>query len=467
MRTLEFVKRSRLEASSEEVFQWHTCPGAFGRLNLPWSPVVVLQRNGGVRDGDKVTVAIPLGFARLRWSLEHRDYVEGRQFRDVQLKGPFAHWNHLQSIEPDGANSCHLEDRVEYAFPLGFLGRALANRPFSKKLEAAFEYRHNTLSQDLKAHQRYSGMPRFKVAVSGASGLVGSNLTHYLTTANHEVRRLVRREPPEGSADIFWDPYQGQMDIRAMEGLDAVVHLSGESILGRWTPAKKQRLLDSRIRSASLLAETLSKLTHPPKVLVCASAVGYYGDGDDRIFDEANPAGEGFLADLVSRWEAAAEPASKAGIRVVHLRLGPIVTPLGGMLKQMLLPFKMGLGGVLGSGRQYISWISLDDVLGAIEHSMMTESLQGPVNLVAPNPVSNREFTATLGRIIRRPTLLKQPSVVLRAAFGEMANESLLSSTRAEPTKLLHALYDFRHPDLETSLRHVLGRTGATAPGSG
>lgn len=464
MKLLEYVNRARLDDSAEEVFQWMGRPGAFERLNPPWQPFRGLMRTGSIETGGEATVLIPLGMLRLRWMLEHRDFVEGRQFREVQLKGPFAHWSHLTSAEPDGPDSCFLDNRVEYSLPLGLAGRVLVAGLVLRRLESAFRYRNSTLDQDLKAHRRYESMPRYKVAISGASGTIGSNLAHYLTTAGHQVKRLVRATGPRGqsggdSSVIPWDPARGVLDGADLEGLDALVHLSGETIMGRWTPAKKQRMRESRVGTARLLADTLAGLENPPTVFLCASAVGIYGSsGGDVVMDEDSPAGEGFLGELAREWEEASEAAAQAGIRVVHLRLGPVVTPLGGMLKSMLPPFKAGVGGPVGNGRQYVSWISLDDTLGAFEHCMMTQALQGPVNITAPEPVTNEELTRALGKTLRRPTLFKVPGLALKAALGEMADESLLGSTRAVPSKLLGSGYEFRHPDIRTALRHVLGK---------
>ena len=463
MKLFEYVNRARLDASAEEVFQWLGRPGAFQRLNPPWQPFRGLSRTGSIETGGEATVLIPLGTLRLRWTLEHRDFVAGRQFREVQLKGPFAHWSHLTSAEPDGPDACFLDNRVEYSLPMGLAGRVLVGGLVHRRLESAFRYRNNTLGQDLQAHRRYASMPRCKVAISGASGTIGSNLVHYLTTAGHQVKRLVRssgpREEAVGDSSVIpWDPARGVLDGADLEGLDALVHLSGETIMGRWTAAKKQRMRDSRVGTARLLADTLSRLAQPPKVFLCASAVGIYGSsGGGAVMDEDSPSGEGFLGELAGEWEEASEAAAQAGTRVVHLRLGPVVTPLGGMLKAMLPPFKAGLGGPAGSGRQYVSWISLDDTLGAIEHCMMTQALQGPINVTAPEPVTNGELTHALGKVLVRPTLLKVPGVALKAALGEMADESLLGSTRAVPGKLLDSGYAFRHPDIQTALRHVLG----------
>jgi hypothetical protein len=256
---------------------------------------------------------------------------------------------------------------------------------------------------------------------------------------------------------VYWDPAAGKIDAAALEGHDAVVHLAGENISQRWTAKQKSKILESRIRSTRLLVEALARLTNPPNVLVSASAIGYYGNRGDEILQEDSAAGIGFLPEVCREWEAATQPAAEAGIRVVNLRFGLILSPGGGALAKMFLPFKMGVGGVLGSGRQYWSWISIDDIIGVIHHALRNESLQGPVNAVSPNPVTNREFTKILGHVLKRPTLFPVPAFTLRLVFGEMADEMLLASARVQPAKLLNSGYDFRYPELEGALRHLLG----------
>ena len=260
------------------------------------------------------------------------------------------------------------------------------------------------------------------------------------------------KSPGIPSADSF--------DASALDGVDGVVHLAGENIAAaRWTEAQKQRVRESRVHSTRVLCEGLARLPSPPKVLVSASAIGFYGDRGDEILDEDSPSGDGFLARVAREWEAATEPAAAAGIRVVQLRFGVVLSPKGGALAKMLTPFKMGGGGVIGSGRQYWSWISLDDAAGAIYHALMTDSIHGPVNAVAPDSVTNREFTKTLGRVLSRPSITRVPAFAARIALGEMADELLLSSTRVRPKRLLDSGYEFRHDSLEDALRHMLGRT--------
>jgi uncharacterized protein (TIGR01777 family) len=274
------------------------------------------------------------------------------------------------------------------------------------------------------------------------------------------VVRLVRRSP-RGDDEIGWDPAAGELDSASLEGMDAVVHLSGENLAsGRWTEARKSRLRDSRVATTRLLAQTLATLERRPRVLVSASAVGYYGSRGENWITESSPPGDDFLARLTVDWETAAEPAAEAGIRVVHPRSGIVLSPEGGALGKMLLPFKAGLGGVVGPGTQYMSWVALDDVVAAVHHALVHDALEGPFNLVSPEPVTNREFTKTLGDVLGRPTLVPVPAFALRLALGEeMANSTLLASNRARPEKLLATGYDFRFPTLEGALRHLLGRT--------
>ncbi len=296
-----------------------------------------------------------------------------------------------------------------------------------------------------------------RIAVTGASGMVGSALTPFLTTGGHEVLRLVRREP--GAGEIGWNPAEGRLEAADLEGLDAVVHLAGENIAsGRWTSRQKQKIRESRVQGTRLLAETLARLERPPKVLVSASAIGFYGDRGDEVLDEQSSPGDNFLASVAKEWEDATSPASEAGIRVVCTRFGVILSPKGGALAKMLTPFRLGAGGNVGSGKQYWSWIALDDVVGAVHHALMTEELRGPVNVVAPEPLTNAEFTKVLGKVLHRPTILPVPAPAARLALGQMADELLLASARVEPARLRESGYEYRYPELEQALRHLLGR---------
>ena len=295
--------------------------------------------------------------------------------------------------------------------------------------------------------------------MTGAGGLIGSALSRRLTAGGHRVTPLVRRAP--GPGEIGWDPGAGRLNPDHLEGLDAVVHLAGENVGRRWTAERKARIRTSRIQGTRLLSQALARTRRRPNVLVSASAIGIYGDRGEEILTENSPLGDprlDFLAAVGQEWEAAAEPARAVGIRVVDPRFGIVLSPAGGALKKLLLPFRLGLGGQLGSGTQWMSWISIDDVAGAISHALLMDSLSGPVNLTAPEPVRNREFTRTLGRVLSRPTPFPVPAAVLRLGLGEMATATVLASARVAPKRLLASGYRFEHANLEQGLRHVLKR---------
>ena len=294
------------------------------------------------------------------------------------------------------------------------------------------------------------------VAVSGTGGLIGSALISSLAAGGHRAIPLVRRAPRAGEDALGWDPSSGAITPGSAVA-DAVVHLAGESIMGlRWTAEKKRRIRESRVTATRLLVQTLTRLPKPPAVLVCASGIGYYGSRGDGMLTEDSRQGSGFLADLARDWEAATAAAIAQGIRVVNLRLGVVLSVKGGALAKMLTPFRLGLGGIVGDGAQWMSWISLDDVIGAIRHALATDSLRGPVNAVAPTPVTNAEFTRTVGRVLGRPTLMPLPAFAARLALGEMADELLLTSQRVLPARLEASGYAFRYPALEDAIRAAL-----------
>lgn len=294
-----------------------------------------------------------------------------------------------------------------------------------------------------------------KILITGATGFIGSSLADLLKSKNHAIFSLGRRKHGK-SDDIVWNPSKNEIETQKLEGMEAVVHLSGESIIGRWTNAKKNRILESRVHGTELLSRTLAGLQRKPRVLVCASAIGYYGDRGEEWLTEESRFGNGFLPQVCQAWENAAAEARKAGIRVVNIRIGVVLSPRGGALQKMLLPFRLGLGGRLGSGRQYMSWITLDDLLRILEFSLSQELLTGPVNAVSPEPVTNLEFTKTLGRVLGRPAIFPMPAFIARAIFGEMADELFLASTRVRPEKLLNAGFKFEYASLENGLKHLL-----------
>lgn len=295
------------------------------------------------------------------------------------------------------------------------------------------------------------------VLVTGSSGLVGEALVLSLAAKGHQVTRLVRRSGL-GPGTVRWDPDAGTIDRDALRGVEAAVHLAGENLVGRWTSAKKASIRESRVEGTRRLCDALLRLSPPPTTLICASAVGFYGERGEQVVDEDSPPGSGFLADVCREWEEATARASARGMRVVNLRIGLVLSRRGGALVKMLPPFLFGLGGIVGSGAQHWSWIALDDLLGAIHHALSLPTLRGPVNAVAPHPATNRELTRALGRVLRRPTLLPLPAFGVKLLMGEMGQALLLASTRVEPRRLLATGYRFQYPELEGALRHVLRR---------
>jgi uncharacterized protein (TIGR01777 family) len=299
-----------------------------------------------------------------------------------------------------------------------------------------------------------------KVAVTGSSGLVGQSLLDFLSSKGAQVIRLVRGAASTDPTTVDWDPESGLREPARLQGIEAVVHLAGESIAARrWNEAQKQRIRDSRIHGTRALVNTVIGLTAPPKAFICASAIGYYGDRGDELLTEDSRSGSGFLADVCRSWEAAAEPAARQGIRVVNLRFGVILSPRGGALAKMLTPFRLGAGGRVGDGQQYMSWVALDDVTSAVHHAIVNPALRGPVNVVAPNAVTNAEFTRVLANVLNRPALFPMPAFAVKALFGEMGEALLLAGQRVEPVRLRESGFRFAYPDLEGALRHLLSRT--------
>ncbi|PSL07023.1 hypothetical protein CLV30_102412 [Haloactinopolyspora alba] len=444
-----FVTSQVVDAPLDEVFAWHQRPGAVHRLTPPWQPVRVRSEAESLRDG-RAVLSVPPG---LRWVAQHRadGYQERRRFTDELTSFPLrtlTRWRHVHEFDAAGPESTRVTDRVDTLVPDALL------RPM-------FAYRHRQLAADLAVHAahretRESGAEPMTVAVSGSSGLVGSALTAFLSTGGHHVVRLVRR-PARAGDERHWRPHDPDGDL--LVGVDAVVHLAGEPIAGRFTDRHRRALRDSRIGPTRRLAE-LAASTDGVRCLVTASAVGYYGpDRGSEVLTEDSPRGDGFLADLVDEWERASTPARDAGVRVVNVRTGIVQSPAGGVLRLLYPVFFAGLGGRIGDGRQWMSWIGIDDLLDVYLRAVLDERLTGPVNAVAPAPVTNDEYTRVLGRVLRRPTLLTVPSAAPRAVLGTQAAEEFAqASQRVEPYRLAGLGHRFRSPDLDGTLRHLLGR---------
>jgi uncharacterized protein (TIGR01777 family) len=452
-----FEWRGVMPASADEVFAYHARPGAFRRLAPPWQKMRVLEETGDVTSG-RVAFDVWFGPVKRHWVAEMGSAMPGRQFVDRQVDGPFASWEHVHRFVPIDDERSELLDHIEFSLPAGGLTDSVGEGPAGKTLARLFRFRHERTRLDLARHALWAESPRLTVAIAGASGLIGSHLADYLTTAGHRVIRLVRNKEA-GPDEIPWDPSTGALYHGALEGIDAVINLAAVSLEGIWTRGRKQAIMDSRVQTTRTLAEAMARMDSPPSVFISVSGIGAYGSRGDEAITELTPRGEGFLADVCRVWEEAAVPAKEAGVRLVTARQGIVVTAAGGALPAMLPAFKAGLGARLGDGDQYWSWLALDDLLAAFEWALHDEGLEGAVNFTSPEPVTNREFTKTLGRVLHRPAVFAAPSFVLRHGLGGMGDEMLLASQRAVPARLEERGFRFAFPTLGGALRYELGRS--------
>lgn len=448
-----------LPVSAADAFAWHARSGALQRLLPPWQSVRVVRQQPApgtdsiVADGGRVELSIPAGPLHRRWVARHQDCRPGESFTDVMETGPLRQWIHQHRFVAN-ADGCTLTDHIDY--DLGFPASLLAGS-VRRDLARMFAFRHARTRDDLRRHAEHPSKP-LTIAITGASGMVGSALVPFLTTGGHRVRTIGRAGPGQ-HADIRWNPAAGTIDAAALAGVDAVIHLAGENVAQRWNAAAKQRIRDSRVQGTSLIARTLAALPMPPPVLVVASGIGAYGThSDDAARDESAPFGDDFLAGVCRDWEAAAEPARAAGLRVVQLRIGMVISAAGGALAKMLPAFRCGAGGPIGDGQQWQSWIHRDDLIDVLHRAVMDERLHGIVNAVAPQTLRQREFAATIGRVLRRPTFVPLPGFVVSLLFGEMGRSLLLSGTKGAPARLSALGHRWRFADLEAALRFELGR---------
>lgn len=453
-----FRRECVLPAPVEEAFAWHSRPGAFSRLVSPAARFREISHAGGIEDGAENVFDIRVGPIWRRWVASHDGYVENRRFRDTQVSGPLPSWTHTHLFAPIGDGSCRMTDDVEYEMPGGPLGRIASSVAERLMLEPMFRFRHARTRNDLSRHLSSGYRRGLRILVTGGSGFIGSALVPFLTTAGHEVTKLARGRGPG-----TWDPAGGDLDPAELAAADAVVHLSGEPIAGMWTASKKRRILESRVMSTRLMAERIAAADSPPDVLVVASGISFYGDTGNGKAGEASGKGSGFLADVVEAWEDAASPAVEVGVRVVHLRTGVVLGAGGGVLGKLVPLVRAGLGAIPGNGGQVVSWVALDDLVGIYEWVIQSD-VSGPVNAVAPAPVSLENLTRALGHTLRRPVFARIPEVVLRRAMGE-ASGLLLDSQDVVPGKLLSAGYRFLCPTVDDALsweiKGVPGNTSA------
>ncbi|CCK79906.1 TIGR01777 family oxidoreductase [Desulfobacula toluolica] len=458
-----YIKTTKINAPVQRLFAWHERNGAILRLTPPWAPLKMIARSGdGVKKGVKVIFRLSVFKIPMVWEAEHFDYQENKVFKDRQIKGPFSKWEHTHRFYPDGLQSSIMEDRVEFKLPFGWLSRPFY-RVAKKEFERMFAYRHRVLKYDLEHHANRNenkiGDKKKRILVSGASGTIGSMLVPFLQTCGHEVVRLVRTDKDLSPGEYFWDPYKGILDLETIGHIDAVINLNGVDISrGRWTDRQKKQIIDSRIIPTRLLVDKMKSLDHKPEVFISSSAIGYYGEGGAAMLTEASSMGNCFISKVCRQWEDASADAQKAGIRTVQLRIGVVLTPSGGALARMELPFKIGCGVRLSRGGQYMSWISMDDAVSGILHILNNDKIQGKVNLTAPNPVTNKEFSKTLAKVFSKQVFFVIPRFVALVLWGQMGKETLLASARVKPEKLLKNGFLFQHKTLLGALKDTLGR---------
>lgn len=458
---------SELPCSQQQLYDYHACGVAFQRLIAPWEHITLRKWVGGeatshlpiskqfgdISKGTEVHLTVHQGPIGLALVAKHTAHQEPNGFTDTQIKGPFAKWVHQHRFIVDGHGRARLIDEINFQGP----GFGLLDWYFSSIVKRTFQYRHLRTRMDIESHQKFAHLPKKKIVISGASGLIGQALDTFLQAGGHTVLRLVR-QPSEDPTAIYWNIKNGEIDATKLEGVDAVVHLAGESIDGRWTKDKKKRIQQSREQGTTLLASTIASLENPPEVFISTSAVGAYGNHPSDVATEDTPMAKDFLGTVCRVWESSASIVQERGIRLVHPRLGVVLSGRGGALKKMLPPFLAGVGGKVGTGTQWMPWIALDDVIGILYDMIMSPKWSGPVNVVAPNPVQNAEFTKTLGAVLSRPTVIPVPSFAIRAMFGEMGDTLVLEGRHVRSNVLPESEYQFHFPDLESALRFELGR---------
>ena len=468
MATSTYKSELEVPVPVDQLFSWHENPGAFERLTPPFDPVSVKKKKGGI-DGGEVHIQMNLGPIPLTWVARHHDYIKNEQFFDEQVSGPFASWNHKHLFEKIDSKTSKVTDKIDYRLPLGVLGETFGGAFAKQKIKQMFAYRRNITKNDLTAQSNYSGKA-LDIATTGGSGLIGSQLKPFLTTAGHSVENIVRGRPQKG--ELGWNLENNT--ISNLSGKDVVIHLAGEPIskpLGGmvplpWTSWKRKEILESRVNGTKLIAEHVASLNNPPKVLICASAVGYYGDRGDDLLSEEEESGNDYFSHVVSEWEKAAQPAIDAGIRVVFLRIAPVMSPLGGALQVLGNAAKLGSSPPVAGGKQWWSWVSVDDVVDVIYHSIINDKLSGPVNVASPNPVRQGEWASILAKVIwgrfgKLTGLIPIPGFALKTILGEFGDVLALSSIRVDSSKLIDSGYKFRFEHLEDCFRHLLGKRTA------
>lgn len=459
-----FIKRVEIPLPVHDVFNYHARNKAIDRLIPPWSLLNIIKRNNGLGNGETCILELQCGPLKLRWVARHFGYIQDQVFQDEMIKGPLKSWKHTHSFAPNKLGGCMLEDKIEYSLPYGFNRLYFLRNQLNKTLKEMFSYRHLILQNDLKLWDLLKENKGKRILITGSTGMIGSALIPLLEAAGeHKISRLIRpssKYSDSGNSSNFriWDPETGIITHKDLEGFDTIIHLSGESIGGRWSKIKKKRIHDSRVKTTELLCDVIKNLKKPPSTLLCASAIGYYGSRGEEVVTEESMPGHGFLADLCVDWEDRAKSVESIGIRVVNARFGLILSPKSGILKLLALASFLKAGVTFGNGNNILNWVSIEDVIGGIMYAIDNTTMHGPINMVSPNPLKSSDFFEIISKIQENQISLKFGHKFMKLALGDFADTINESNGVVKPQKLLSAGYPFMSPSLEDAVRLLLGR---------
>lgn len=455
----KFQFRSLINRAPEEVFHWHLRPRMVERIIPPWESIKIIHTEGRPdKIGSKLEVAGRIfGCISTRMTLEYAECIPEECFTIRGNDGLLKDYQYQTIVTPQSAHTSEVIDRFEFSLSFPSFLKSFLHKRIKKRISRILHYKHDRMDHDLAMIKKYPYEKPLKILITGAHGLIGKNLGYFLEFMGHDVWHLLRKGVEEEKS-VYWDPKTGECDPRSFEGFDTIIHLAGENIAkGRWTRGKKERVLRSRAKGTEHLVGIIKGLKKPPQLFISASAIGYYGNRGSEVLDETSGPGKGlFITEVCQQWERASKDLEEKGVRVVNTRFGVVLTSEGGALKKMLTPFKWGLGGRIGNGHQYVSWVAIDDVIGAIYHVIMTPNLKGPVNIVSPNPVPNDILAKKLSKRLNRWMGPPFPEFMVRVLMGQKGEELLLTSTRAEPCRLSETGYHFQYPKLSQALEHVI-----------
>ena len=450
---------SEMPVSVEELFAWHEKPSAFTRLCPPWDKIRIIKPPESLQKGTKVELEVKIGPIWKRLVAEHFEYEKNKLFADRQIIGPFGFWEHFHEFIAKTPNASIMRDKIHFSAPFGFLGNLFLTRFLKQKIRETFIYRHETLANDLQACEKAKGTTCRNIAITGANGLIGKNLSIFLEMAGFNVFKITRNTNPNHSNEVSWNPLTEDFPESILKNADAIIHLAGESIAtGNWTKSKKEKIKNSRVVSTQKIATALKTIPNRVRAFLCASAIGIYKETPGESLVESSELGSDFLAEVGKEWESAALSATNVVEKVVTMRFGIILSLLGGALPELLKPFQFRMGRFWGYEKANFSWITLDDVLHGILH-LLTENIgSGPVNFTAPSSVTNSDFISTLESIYHKKAFIPVPTLPLKLLMGEKAERMILADFKVLPQKLELSGYKFLYPTLEPALRHLLGK---------